>query len=97
MVVIAPGGAVVVEVKHWDRGRLKAHAWEADDQADLITLKAKRVATQLRRVKSDLAFVPATMLLTKEAKSMAENGRLRDVRGVRLHALADVDALLLPT
>jgi hypothetical protein len=94
MVVIAPGGAVVIEVKHWDRGRLKAHAWEVDDEADLITLKAKRIATQLRRVKSDLAFVRATMLLTKEAKSLFENGRLRDVRGVRLHALADVDALL---
>jgi Nuclease-related domain len=83
MVVIAPGGAVVIEVKHWDRGRLKAHAWEADDQADLVTLKAKRVATQLRRVKCNLGLVPATMLLTKEAKSFFESGRLREVRGVR--------------
>src|SRR6266700_7910893 len=53
IVVIAPGGVVVIEVKHWDRGWLKANAWEAESQADLITLKAKRVAAQLRRVKSD--------------------------------------------
>jgi len=94
MVVIASGGAVVIEVKHWDRIRLNAHAWEADDQADLITLKAKRVGTQLRRVKSDLAFVPATMLLTKEPKAFLENGRPREVRGVRLFSLTDIDALV---
>ena len=34
MVVITPSGAMVIEVKHWDRGRLKAHAWEVEDQAD---------------------------------------------------------------
>lgn len=96
IVVIATGGVVVIEVKHWDRSRLKTQAWEADDHADLITLKAKRVANQLRRINGDLTFVPAAMVLTKEVKSLSENGRLRDVRGVRLYALADVDALLSP-
>lgn len=94
MVVIGPGGAIVIEVKHWDRSRLKGHAWEAEDQADLVTLKAKRVASQLRRVKSDLPFVPAAMLLTKDTKSFLENGQLREVRGVRLHGIADIDSLL---
>jgi Nuclease-related domain len=94
MIVIAPGGAVVIEVKHWDRTRLKANAWEVEDQADLITLKAKRVAGRLRQVQPKLDFVPAKMLLTKEARSLRQSGHLPEVRGVRLHGLADLDALL---
>ena len=94
MIVIAPGGAVVIEVKHWDRARLKANAWDAEDQADLITLKAKRVAGRLRSAQPNLGFVPAKMLLTKEAKSLRQGDPLPEVRGVRLHGLADLDALL---
>ena len=94
MIVIAPGGAVVIEIKHWDRARLKANAWEVEDQADLITLKAKRVAGRLRQAQPDLNFVSAKMLLTKEAKSLRQGGQLPEVRGVRLHGLADLDALL---
>ena len=94
MIVIAPGGAVVIEVKHWERSRLKTNAWEVEDQADLITLKAKRVAGRLRQVQPRLGFVPAKMLLTKEAKSLRQSGHLLDVRGVRLHGLTDLDVLL---
>ena len=94
MIVIAPGGAVVIEVKHWDRARLKANSWDAEDQADLLTLKAKRVAGRLRSAQPNLGFVPAKMLLTKEAKSLRQSDQLPEVRGVRLHGLADLDALL---
>src|SRR5687768_8580133 len=65
MIVIGPGGVVVIEVKHWDRARLKSSAWDVDDQADLVTLKAKRIAGRLRRLYEKLGFVPAVMLLTK--------------------------------
>jgi hypothetical protein len=44
MIVVSSGGAVVIEIKHWDRARLKTNAWEVEDQADLVILKAKRVA-----------------------------------------------------
>jgi serine/threonine protein kinase len=94
MVVIAPGGVAVVEVKHWDRARLKSSEWDVEDQADLITLKAKRVAGKLRQVYPQLEFVAAKMLLTKETKSLRQNGRLPEVRGVRLHSLGDIDSLL---
>jgi serine/threonine protein kinase len=93
MVAIGPGGLVVVEVKHWDRARLKSNAWDVEDQADLVTLKAKRIAGRLRKVHENLGFVGAAMLLTKEAKSLRQDGRLPDVRGVRLYALADAGAL----
>lgn len=94
MIVIAPGGAVVIEVKHWDRQRLKANAWEVEDQADLITAKAKRIAGRLRQAQPKLDFVPAKILLTKEGKSLRQSGQLPEVRGIRLHGLADLDALL---
>ena len=87
MIVIALGGEVVIEVKHWDRARLKANVWEVEDQADLITLKAKRVASRLRQAQPKLEFVSAKMLLTKEAKSLRQSGQLPEVRGVRLHGL----------
>jgi hypothetical protein len=94
MIIIATGGAVVIEVKHWDRARLKANAWEVEDQADLITLKAKRVAGRLRQAQPKLDFVPAKILLTKEVKSLKQAGQLPEVRGVRLHGMGDLDALL---
>lgn len=94
MIVVAPGGAIVIEVKHWDRARLKGRAWEVEDQADLITLKAKRVASRLRQAQPKIPFVPAKMLLTKESKSLRQSGSLPEIRGVRLHGMADADALL---
>ena len=36
------------------------------------------------------------MLFTKEAKSLFENGRQREARGVRMYSLSDVDRLLSP-
>jgi hypothetical protein len=94
MIVIAAGGAVVIEVKHWDRSRLKTSAWAAEDQADLITLKAKRVAGRLRRIQPELGFIRPRMLLTKEGKSLRQGSQQPDVRGVRLHGMGDLNALL---
>jgi hypothetical protein len=36
MIVLAPGGAAVVEVKHWEISRHKLHAYEVERHADLI-------------------------------------------------------------
>jgi hypothetical protein len=94
MIVVSSGGAVVIEVKHWDRARLKANAWEVEDQADLVTLKAKRVAGRLRELQPKLGFVKAKMLLTKEGKSLRQGSQQPNVRGVTLHGLADLKALL---
>jgi serine/threonine protein kinase len=94
MILIGTGGVAVIEVKHWDRSRLKTEVWDADHQADLIALKAKRVATQLRKVYTDTAFVPAHLLLTKETKSLIDNRRQYEIRGVSVYGLKDVEALV---
>ncbi len=94
MVIVAPGAVSVIEVKHWDRTRLDRSAWDAEDAADLITKKAKRVAGRLRDIKPDLAYVAAHMLFTKEVGSLCQNGRLRKIRGVSLGSLADIEMLL---
>jgi hypothetical protein len=93
MVVVGPGGAVVVEVKHWDRSSLRS-TWEVEAAAELITAKSKRIAGRLRAVEPKLDFVPATLLLTREVRSLAKNGRLPDLLNVRAHALGDLDRLL---
>jgi serine/threonine protein kinase len=94
-IVIAPGGAIVIEVKHWDRARLKNEA-EADQHSALLIAKAKMVAGRLRGLCPDLPFVPATMLLTREEQSLRRNGALPSRPGVLFHGLRDVDAVLAP-
>ncbi len=94
MVVIGPGGAVVVEVKHWDGSALKRHL-DADAAAELIVAKAKRVAGRLRQVDPSLDFVPATLFLTREVGSLKRNGQQAQHQfGVRAYSLKDVDALI---
>src|ERR1700730_14434329 len=48
-VVLGPGGAVVIEVKHWDRARLRKD-WDVDPDVELITSKAKYIAGRLRNI-----------------------------------------------
>ena len=62
--------------------------------AELITAKSKRIAGRLRGVEPKLEFVPAALLLTREARSLAKNGRVPDFLNVRVHALSDLDRLL---
>ena len=77
MVVVGPGGAIVIEVKHWDRSGLR-NTWDLQAAAELITAKSKRIAGRLRGVEPKLDFVPAALLLTREARSLAKNGRVPD-------------------
>ena len=94
MVIISPEGVLAVEVKHWDRSYLKIHEQEVQDQADLISNKAKRIAGALRRVYPSLPYVGAAMLLTREEKSLCYNEQQPAVRNVRVYALADVGAMV---
>jgi serine/threonine protein kinase len=93
MVVVGPGGAVVIEVKHWDRSSLRS-TWDVEAAAELITAKSKRIAGRLRVIEPKLGFVHAALLLTREARSLAKNGRLPDALNVRAYALDDLDRLL---
>ncbi|AHF86627.1 hypothetical protein RLEG3_12210 [Rhizobium leguminosarum bv. trifolii WSM1689] len=90
MVVLGPGGCVVVEVKHWDGTALRG----ADSHAELITAKAKRVAGRLKAMDPTLGFIPAVFLLTRETGSLRRGGRQAERLGVRAYALKDVDELV---
>lgn len=94
MVVIGPGGAVVVEVKHWDGSALKRHP-DSDAAAELILAKAKRVAGRLKAADPNVGFVPATFLFTRETGSLRRAGQqAQHSLGVRTYSLKDLDALV---
>ncbi len=93
MVVIGPGGAVVVEVKHWDGAALRRP--DTDGDAELIIAKAKRIAGRLKRAEPRLDFVPATFLFTRAVETLKRGSEQAKHRlGVRAYALKDVGAML---
>ncbi len=94
MVVIGPGGVVVIEVKHWDASVLR-DADLAVPAAELIVAKSKRIAGKLRSVDQRLGFVAPTFLLTREAGALKKNGQLpRHPLGVLAYGLKDVTGLV---
>jgi hypothetical protein len=70
MVVLGPGGGVVVEVKHWDGAALRG----AGSHAELLTSEAKRIAGRLKAMDPTLGFIPGAFLLTREAGSLRRGG-----------------------
>jgi serine/threonine protein kinase len=94
IVIIGPGGAVVVEVKHWDAAALK-QSDQSDPAAELIVAKSKRVAGTLRSVDSRLGFVPAAFLFTRETVSLKSGSQQQRHRlGVLAYGLKDVSDLI---
>ena len=84
MVAIGPPGVRVVEVKHWS----DAHADMAEDEADRITTKARKIGTTLRRIVPGLPYVDGVVLLTRPASKVKRltSGK---VRGVEFHPLKE--------
>lgn len=94
IVIIGPGGAVVVEVKHWDAAALR-QGDVSDPAAELIVAKSKRIAGKLRSVDPRLGFVPAAFLFTRETGSLKRNGQLpRHALGVLAYGMKDVPDLV---
>tara|TARA_R110002124_G_scaffold16882_6_gene71416 strand:- start:26952 stop:30932 length:3981 start_codon:yes stop_codon:yes gene_type:complete len=95
IVVIGPGGAIVVEVKHWDVAALRKSDL-SDPAAELIVAKSKRIAGSLRSADSRMGYVAPAFLLTREAGSVKKNGQLpRHPMGVVAHGLKDVVDLVV--
>ena len=93
IVIIGPGGAVVVEVKHWDAAALRQGDL-SDPAAELIVAKSKRIAGKLRSVDPRLGFVPPAFLFTRETGSLKRNGQpRRHALGVLAYGLKDVPDL----
>ena len=86
LIAIGPPGVRVIEVKHWSRRWVDEHP--VDQEADLVTNKARKIGSTLRKSVPDLGRVDGVILLTRESPGVKElTGRV--VRGVRFCTLKD--------
>src|SRR3954463_13928697 len=87
IVAIGPPGVRVIEVKHWTTEWARDRLLEVEREADLVTSKARKVGTSLRRHLAGLPHVDGAFLLTQEASKLR---RLtgETIRGVGLHSLS---------
>lgn len=78
LVAIGPPGVRVVEVKH----RSDAHAEWAEQEADKVTMKARKIGSTLRKLVQDLPRVDGAVLLTRQpamVKRLVDRGKVRGV------------------
>ena len=89
IITIGPPGVRVIEVKHWT----DKHADLAEQEAERVTNKARKIGTTLRRIVPDLPYVDGAFLLTQESSRMR---RLADttVRNVQFHTLKNWKAAI---
>ena len=87
IVAIGPPGVRVIEVKHWSAQWVNKSTHLVEQEADKLTLKARKIGSTLRRILPSLAFVDARFLITRE--KAAEVGQIanKTVRGVEFHTL----------
>ena len=84
IVAIGPPGVRVIEVKHWtDR-----HMDLADQEAERVTDKARKIGTTLRSIVPDLPYVDGAFLLTQESSKVRRLAGTT-VRNVQFHTLKD--------
>ena len=82
MIAIGPPGVRVIEVKHWT----DKHAAWAEQEAERVTNKARKIGTTLRGIVPDLPHVDGVFLLTQESSKIRRLAGTT-VRGVRFHTL----------
>ena len=93
IVAVGPPGIRVIEVKHWTAKWVKDNGDLVSRAADLVTSKARRVGTNLRRLVPDIGFVEGAFFLTQDSSSVEKlSGEKRN--GVRFHALGDCKEVL---
>ena len=86
IIAIGPPGVRVVEVKHWTSGWIDVNGPAAEQEADKVTSKARKIGTTLRRIDSSLPRVDGVFLLTHQPSKLKKlSGQL--VRGVPLLTL----------
>lgn len=89
IVAVGPPGVQVIEVKHWSAAWANRNPGLVEEEAERVTMKAKKVGTFLRKRVADLGRVNGVFLVTE---SEARAGPLRDrgpVRGIPFHTLKD--------
>ena len=85
ILAIGPPGVRVVEVKHWSAAWVRRNALLVEQAADLVTAKARKVGTTLRRRFPEVGRVDGAFLLTESATKT--KGLESPVRGVPFHTL----------
>ncbi len=93
LIVVSPVGVTVVEVKHWDNAFLKEKSSIAEDEAEKLNAKVKRVAGKLRK-SFDVGFIEGRFLLTKIETKLHSESAPRKVRGITCYSLADWKEIL---
>lgn len=83
ILAIGPPGVRVIEVKHWSAAWVRQNAPNVEHEADLVTAKAKKVGTTLRRHEEEVGRVDGVFLLTES--SAKTKGLDKPVRGVPFH------------
>jgi hypothetical protein len=87
IVAIGPPGVRVIEDKHWTTEWARERPLEVEREADLVTSKARKIGTSLRRHLADLPHVAGAFLLTQEASKVKRLGG-ETIRGVGFHTLS---------
>lgn len=93
IVAVGPPGVRVVEVKHWSASWVDENIEIAEQEAEKLARKARRVGTTLRAQFPQLPPVEVAFLLTRtpsKIKKLLERGELR---GVPLYSLNQCDDL----
>ena len=93
LIVVSPVGVTVIEVKHWDVLFLKERSSIAEDEAEKLNAKVKRVAGKLRKA-FDVGFIEGRFLLTKTDTKLYSDSSSRKIRGITCYSLADWKELL---
>ncbi|UVT22058.1 MAG: NERD domain-containing protein [Nitrospira sp.] len=89
LLVIGPQGLFVIEVKHWDRAWMKKNQTLVDSEAEKLSAKVRRVATNSRRRFEALPKVNGYILLTAESKPFSSLGR-PEHRGIKIFTLKEI-------
>ena len=67
IVAIGPPGVRVIEVKHWPAAWVRRHRDRVGQEADRVTMKARKIGTKLRSKLEHLPHVAGAFLVTETA------------------------------
>src|SRR5258708_1105244 len=70
IVAIGPTGVRIIEVKHWAAQWVDLHADLVNQEADRVTIKARKVGTTLRKIVPNLPRVDGAILLSQEPSKL---------------------------
>jgi serine/threonine protein kinase len=93
ILVVSAVGVTVIEVKHWDITFLKEKSSIAEDEAEKLNAKVKRVAGKLRKV-FNVGFIEGRLLLTKTEAKLHSDSSPRNIRGITCYSLGDWKEIL---